>query len=261
MEMSDESWELIKAHAAKPYAKPMFVKLVQAYQAQRDKLALEERRANGLQDWINDVAKLFGGKSPLEVQAQLQAQAAALAAYEQDMNAARGELGVSLEESPIGSLVSKLVMANRVLRSEHNTLQQQLADAQQTIKEHQDEACAEKLHHQQATIQRLEGEIAKWEMHVLVPNERHDELLAKEQRLANVEAAVVESGKLVGSSCGKIHGWYQPETADEVKATVAQYKARIRSLVQLIRQTEGAAGFKEFIGQLAMEFEEEVPVT
>lgn len=55
-----------------------------------------------------------------------QVQREKLAAYEEDMNAARGELGVRLEESPIGSLVSKLVMANRVLRSERSNLQSQV---------------------------------------------------------------------------------------------------------------------------------------
>ncbi len=72
-----------------------------------------------------------------------------------------------------------------------------------------------------------------------------------------VKAAVVEAGYLVGSSCGHNHGWFWPTTDEEVNATVQQYEARIRSLARLIRQTRGAAGFKAFVGQLAMEFEEQ----
>lgn len=71
-----------------------------------------------------------------------------------------------------------------------------------------------------------------------------------------IKAEAVEKGFLVGSSCGKSHGWYSPATQAEIEATLGQYKSRIRSLARLIRQTEGAAGFKAYIGQLAMEFEE-----
>lgn len=73
-----------------------------------------------------------------------------------------------------------------------------------------------------------------------------------------VKAAAVEAGYLVGSSCGKSHGWYLPDSDREIGLTLGQYKARIRSLAQLIRQTEGAAGFKAFVGQLAMEFDHEL---
>lgn len=75
-----------------------------------------------------------------------------------------------------------------------------------------------------------------------------------------VKAAVVDAGYLVGSSCGKSHGWFWPATNEEVEQTVQQYEARIRSLARLIRQTRGASGFKAFVGQLAMEFEKEVTV-
>ena len=72
------------------------------------------------------------------------------------------------------------------------------------------------------------------------------------------KSLVEEHGILVGSSCaGDDGGYYQPVTADEVAATVANYKARIRSLAQLIRKTEGAAELKAFMGQLALEFEAE----
>ena len=80
---------------------------------------------------------------------------------------------------------------------------------------------------------------------------------AGQRKAQKVKEAVVQMGILVGSSCGKSHGWYQPQTNEEIQATLGQYKARIRSLAQLIRQTEGAAGFKAFVGQLAMEFEEQ----
>lgn len=80
------------------------------------------------------------------------------------------------------------------------------------------------------------------------------------QRLAQrVKASVVEAGHLVGSSCRSgASGWYLPETAEEIDATVAQYRHRITALARLLRQTEGAAQCQAFLGQLALEFEEEV---
>jgi hypothetical protein len=83
---------------------------------------------------------------------------------------------------------------------------------------------------------------------------------AGQRRAQLVKAAAVEAGHLVGSSCGSSHGWFWPETPSEVEATCRQYEARIRSLARLIRMTRGAAGFKAFVGQLAMEFEPEVSV-
>jgi hypothetical protein len=83
---------------------------------------------------------------------------------------------------------------------------------------------------------------------------------AGQRRAQLVKAAAVAAGHLVGSSCGLNHGWYQPESDAEIQATLGQYKARIRSLAALIRQTEGAAGVKTYLGQLAMEFEPEVSV-
>jgi len=78
-----------------------------------------------------------------------------------------------------------------------------------------------------------------------------------QRRAQMVKAAVVEKGYLVGSSCGKSHGWFWPETPGEVNATCAQYEARIRSLARLVRKTKGAAGFLAFVDQLTMEFEEQ----
>jgi len=80
---------------------------------------------------------------------------------------------------------------------------------------------------------------------------------AGQRRAQLIKAAVVEAGHLVGSSCGHSHGWYQPETDAEIQATIGQYEARIRSLAALIRKTRGAAGFKTYLSQLAMEFEEQ----
>jgi hypothetical protein len=73
-----------------------------------------------------------------------------------------------------------------------------------------------------------------------------------------IKELVVERGMLVGSSCGKSHGWYAPATQQEIQATLGNYKARIRSLARTIRYTEGAAGFSKFVGELALEFEQEV---
>jgi hypothetical protein len=82
------------------------------------------------------------------------------------------------------------------------------------------------------------------------------------QRIVQIiKRELVENGTLIGSSCGKQPGYFIPDTADEMKATLQNYEARLRSLVALIRATKGAAEFKTFMGQLAMEFEEEVPVT
>ncbi len=71
-----------------------------------------------------------------------------------------------------------------------------------------------------------------------------------------IKAAAVEQGMLIGSSCGKNHGWYYPETPDEVDATCFQYESRIRSLAKLLRRTRGADRFRQFTGELALEFEE-----
>lgn len=79
---------------------------------------------------------------------------------------------------------------------------------------------------------------------------------AGQRRAQLVKAAVVEKGILVGSSCGKISGWYTPANDAEIQATLGQYKARIRSMAKTIRYTEGAAGFNKFVGELQLEFED-----
>lgn len=75
-----------------------------------------------------------------------------------------------------------------------------------------------------------------------------------------VKRELVDEGVLIASSCGKQSGYFLPETNEEVQATLKNYENRIKSLAALIRKTKGAAGFKEYLGQLAMEFEDEVTV-
>lgn len=78
------------------------------------------------------------------------------------------------------------------------------------------------------------------------------------QRLVQlVKRELVDSGTLIASSCGKQPGYFIPETPEEIAATLGNYEARIRSLAQLIRKTKGASEFKQFMGQLQMEFEEQ----
>jgi hypothetical protein len=64
-------------------------------------------------------------------------------------------------------------------------------------------------------------------------------------------------GISIGSSCGKQHGWYLPETQGEVEATLRQYRSRVKSLCVLIAKTTAAANLSGVMRQLAMEFEEE----
>lgn len=54
---------------------------------------------------------------------------------EGDMKAACGELLVSLDDAPPGSLVAKLVLANRVLRSKNASLQARLTASEQLAQE------------------------------------------------------------------------------------------------------------------------------
>lgn len=78
------------------------------------------------------------------------------------------------------------------------------------------------------------------------------------QRLVQiVKREMVDEGVLIASSCGKQSGYFLPETQAEVDATLKNYENRLKSLAALIRKTKGAAGFKEYLGQLAMEFEEQ----
>lgn len=76
-----------------------------------------------------------------------------------------------------------------------------------------------------------------------------------QRRAQHIKSFVVEAGHLVGSSClAGCHGWYQPASNEEIQKTLSNYKARIRSLARTIRQTEGAAGYQQFVGELALEF-------
>ena len=82
-------------------------------------------------------------------------------------------------------------------------------------------------------------------------------LQVSERQCRAIKRAVVDSGICVGSSCAAGRsGFYMPTTAEEVRATCANYKSRIRSLAALVVATEGSASFKEFMGQVVMDFEE-----
>jgi hypothetical protein len=82
------------------------------------------------------------------------------------------------------------------------------------------------------------------------------------QRMVQIiKRELVDSGTLIASSCGRQSGYFIPDTQEEIRATVANYEARLRSLVSLIRATKGAAEFKTFMGQLTMEFEAEEQLT
>ena len=64
-------------------------------------------------------------------------------------------------------------------------------------------------------------------------------------------------GVSIGSSCGRKHGWYLPETQNEVEATMKQYRSRVKSLCILIAKTTAAANLSGVMKQLALEFEQE----
>jgi hypothetical protein len=68
---------------------------------------------------------------------------------------------------------------------------------------------------------------------------------------------VEQHGISIGSSCGKQHGWYLPETQSEVEATMRQYRNRVKSLCILIAKTTAAANRSGVMRQLALEFEQE----
>lgn len=78
-------------------------------------------------------------------------------------------------------------------------------------------------------------------------------------RLAqDIKKSLVEQhGVSIGSSCGKRHGWYLPETQGEVEATMRQYRNRVKSLCVLIAKTTAAANLSGVMRQLALEFEQE----
>ena len=83
------------------------------------------------------------------------------------------------------------------------------------------------------------------------------ELLGTTER--NVQYLMRELAEtvLIGSTCNaKKPGYFLPETQDEVDATIAQYRSRIRELFALIRATMGAAGLESMMEQLRLEMEE-----
>ena len=83
--------------------------------------------------------------------------------------------------------------------------------------------------------------------------------LGVSQRVAQeIKKSLVEHhGVSIGSSCGKRHGWYIPETQREIDATTRQYRSRVKSLCILIAKTTAAANLSGVMRQLALEFEQE----
>lgn len=53
-----------------------------------------------------------------------------------------------------------------------------------------------------------------------------------------VKRAVVEAGHPVGSSCGKVSGYYLVQNEDEIKATLRQYASRWHSIGMLMQRTK-----------------------
>lgn len=58
----------------------------------------------------------------------------------------------------------------------------------------------------------------------------------------------------VGCSSGQPAGWYRPETVEEIRATVAQYKGRLISLARLIAKTTASTP-DAVLGQIRLELE------
>lgn len=56
----------------------------------------------------------------------------------------------------------------------------------------------------------------------------------------------------VGCSSGQPAGWFLPETVEEIRTTVAQYKGRLISLARLIARTTASTP-DEILGQIQME--------
>lgn len=83
------------------------------------------------------------------------------------------------------------------------------------------------------------------------------ELLETSERHVQVLKRELAETMLIGSTCNpRRPGYYIPETADEVEATLAQYRSRIRELFGLIKCTMGAAGLANLVEQLQLELEE-----
>ena len=78
------------------------------------------------------------------------------------------------------------------------------------------------------------------------------------QRIAQkIKKHLVEEHAVpVGSSCGEHHGWYTPETAQEIADTIGQYESRLRSLSVLIARTKRCTP-AELLRQQAIQFEQE----
>lgn len=91
-----------------------------------------------IEEWLADRQRIVDAKqveADTQLQATLAAREAELAVWGNDQKAACGELLVSLDDSPPGSLVNRLVIANRVLRSNLTAAVQRAEQAEARVAE------------------------------------------------------------------------------------------------------------------------------
>lgn len=74
-----------------------------------------------------------------------------------------------------------------------------------------------------------------------------------ERIVRGVKRALVDEGHLIASSCGRVPGYYIPETAEELRDPLRNYEARFKSLAILIAKVKGSAALKGLWGQLELE--------
>ncbi len=60
---------------------------------------------------------------------------------------------------------------------------------------------------------------------------------AGQRQAQHIKRALVDAGELVGSSCGRVSGWYLMENEDEIHATLRQYASRWHSIGMLMQRT------------------------
>lgn len=58
-----------------------------------------------------------------------------------------------------------------------------------------------------------------------------------QRRAQQIKRSLIEQGQMVGSSCGKVAGWYVPEDEAEIRLTLRQYQGRFTSLGVLLKYT------------------------
>ncbi len=76
---------------------------------------------------------------------------------------------------------------------------------------------------------------------------------ANERIVRQLKRDLVDEGHLIASSCGKRPGYFIPETAEEMKEPLRNYKARALSLLVMIKKIEGIAALRGLFGQLELE--------